>query len=197
MYTGWLLCPAMEPTESDSGPRRLLLYGLPALAVLALLVIILAVLDIGPLADDSLTESEFLAQGDQICLEAREEFAQRQQELPQTAKEAADLAESLLGISRQELEAIEELGAPDQLEGALDEYLAAREAGIALLREGMEAARDDDVRGYTQAQIELSEGQAERAELAEAVGFSECSRPLSAESAEDSPDPPKFDPSEE
>ncbi len=187
----------MEPTESDSGPRRLLLYGLPALAVLALLVIILAVLDTGPLAGDSLTESEFLAQGDQICLEAREEFAQRQQELPQTAKEAADLAESLLGISRQELEAIEELGAPDQLEGALDEYLAAREAGIALLREGMEAARDDDVRGYTQAQIELSEGQAERAELAEAVGFSECSRPLSAESAEDSPDPPKFDPSEE
>ncbi len=197
MYPGWLLCPAMEPTESDSGANRLLLYGLPTLAVLALVVIILLVLDTGPFANDSLSESEFLAQGDQICLEAREEFAQRQQELPQTAKEAADLAESLLGISRQELEAIEELGAPDQLQSALDEYLTAREAGIALLRVGMEAARNDNVRGYTKAQIELASGQGERSELAEAVGFSECSRPLSADSAGQSLDPPKFDPSEE
>jgi hypothetical protein len=167
----------MLPLDPDLR-HRLLVYGLPLIAIVVLVAVITIVVDVGPLSDERLTETEFLAQGDQICEEARAAFAERQQVPPRTANEAADLAESLLGISRQELEAIDELAEPDDLSGALDEYLAAREEGIATIRKGMEAARAGDAQGYADAQAEVAEGQARRAKLAQAVGFSECSKPL-------------------
>src|SRR5262249_2161623 len=121
-----------------------------------------------------------LAQGDQICSEARTEFIQRQQSPPRTPQEAADLANSLAGISQQELDAIRELSEPSEVQPALDEDLKAREDGIALLRQGADAAAKGDTAGYAKAQKQLAAGQAKRTKLAEAVGFTECSRPITA-----------------
>jgi hypothetical protein len=164
-------------------PRALLVAG----GVLFAAAVVLAALTIagtGPFASEEVEELDrqsFLAQGDEICRLAYAEFVELQQEEPQTASEAADLTANLVEISEQELEEIRALEAPESLEEPLERYLAAREEGIELLRQAQQAAEEGDAETYTDAHDELREGQLERTKLAEAVGFSECSNPLTSE----------------
>jgi hypothetical protein len=151
--------------------------GLAILAV-ALVVGIALLVDAGPFADEALTEDEFLAQGDEICAQAHEDFEGLQSEPPRTGAEATELTEELVAISRDELDAIAELNGPSSLDAALDRYLSAREAGIDLLRGGLDAAEAGDAFAYAKAQAEVAASQRERLKLAERVGFTECSRVL-------------------
>jgi hypothetical protein len=163
---------------------RLLLATAALLLVAGAAIAVLTLAGTGPLASEEVEELDrqsFLAQGDEICRLAHDEFAELQREPPRTASEAADLTANLVEISEQELDEIRSLGAPESLEEPLERYLAEREEGIELLREAQEAAEEDDPEAYADAQVELREGQLERTELAKAVGFSECSRPLTAE----------------
>jgi hypothetical protein len=130
---------------------------------------------------DELSEEELVAEGNEICLEAREAFAELQDAPPTTAREAADLTEQLLGIAEDELDQISALEPPSDLQDELDSYLAARERGIELLRDGLEAAESEDAAAYADAQAAIAAEQVERLELARAVGFTECSRPLGGE----------------
>src|SRR4051794_19860623 len=123
--------------------RRHLLFAGALVAIVGLVVLVMAIAGIGPFGG-SLTKEEFVAQGDEICRQARDEFIQRQQSPPRTSQEAADLANALAGISKQELDAIRELDEPDEVQPALDEYLKAREDGIALIEEGANAAAKGD-----------------------------------------------------
>jgi hypothetical protein len=168
--------PADEP--SSRPPHRLLIAA--ALAV-GTVIVVLAIFGSDIFGgDDTLTREEFLAEGDEICSEAHEEYAQQQQDPPQSASEAADLTANLIEISEEELESIRELGPPDELQEPLDRYLSARESGIEVMREGLEAAEAGDARAYARAQAEVTGEQVERTKLAEEVGFSECSRPPGA-----------------
>jgi hypothetical protein len=161
---------------------------LVAAGLLFAAAIVLAVLTLagtGPFASEEVEELDrqsFLARGDEICRLAHEEFAELQEEPPRTASEAEDLTANLVEIAEQELDEIGDLGVPESLEEPLASYLDAREEGIELLREGQQAAEDGDAAAYTDALEELRASQAERERLAEAVGFSECSRPLAADS---------------
>jgi hypothetical protein len=165
----------VEPDE----PRkraRLAIAAAGLVAVVAVVVAVASLLDLGPFADE-LSREELIAEGNEICAEAQAAFADLQADPPTTAREAADLTEQLIGISEDELEEIGDLDAPAELDDELDRYLDARERGIELLRDGLEAARDEDATAYAEAQASVAEDQVERLKLAREVGFTECSRP--------------------
>jgi hypothetical protein len=147
-----------------------------ALAVVAALFVAALVFDLGPFADDELSEAEFLARGDEICATAHDRFAKAQSKASgQTPRQAVALTDELIGIAEQELADIEELAPPQELGDDVERYLAARERGIATLREGRTAAERADIFEYESAQARMARGQAKRLELARAVGFSRCS----------------------
>ena len=151
---------------------------LGALGLLAAIVALAALLDVGPFGEDggsSLTKAEFIAAGDQACKRAHDQFAELQEEPPNSADGAVALTQNLVDISENELSQIRALDAPAEVQEALDGYLRAREQGIALLEQGLEAAQDRNARAYADAQAEIAASQVHRLELAQAVGFSECS----------------------
>jgi hypothetical protein len=170
----------MEPGDplAPTFPRRRRWgWAAAALGVIAVVVALFLLLD--PFADE-LPADEFLSRGDEICKEAHGAFKDLQGEAPSTAAEAAEMTGKLIDISEDEVDEIRDLDGPSDLEDALDTYLAAREDGIDLLRDGQEAADDQDAQAYAVAQAEVAHEQLGRLKLAQAVGFKECSRPLVA-----------------
>lgn len=159
------------------GDRRRLWIAFAALGVAALVVIAM-VADWGPLADEELSEAEFLARGDEICREAHEEFEDLQGRSPNTAPEAADLTGNLIETSEGELEGIRDLNTPASLAKPLSRYVDAREKGIDQLQKGLDAAEDRDAFAYADAQANVAAEQLHRLKLAKQVGFNECSRVL-------------------
>lgn len=149
-----------------------------ALGVLAAIVLIAVVANLGPFEDEdtaTLSKAEFLSEGDQVCQRAHDQFAELQPSPPITADKAAALQEELIQISEGELRQIRALDAPPEVEAALNRHLRAREQGIALLKAGLRAAENDDAFAYDAARQRLADGQVHRLELAQAVGFRECS----------------------
>jgi hypothetical protein len=130
---------------------------------------------------DELTEEEFLTQGDEICKEGRQQFAELQKDPPQSAAESAELTRQLIEITEAEIDDLRDLNAPAESQEALDRYLEAREAGLEILERGLQAAEDEDATAYAEAQAQIARSQVDRARLAERVGFEECSRPLSGD----------------
>jgi hypothetical protein len=150
-----------------------------SIAVLVgVLIALAALLDLGPFADEELSRADLIAQGDEICERAHEAFVELQDEQPQSARQAQDLMDRLVGIAEDEREEVAELDGPDDLDELVDQYLEARDEGIDALRAGRDAADDEDVDAYTEAKAEVSAAQDERRRLARRVGFRECSRPL-------------------
>jgi hypothetical protein len=148
------------------------------LGLLAVTVALAVALDVGPFEDDApetLTEAEFIARGDRICERAHDQFADLQTEVPNSAEGAVALTHNLVEISENELGEMRSLSAPPEAQEALDRYLEAREEGISLLEQGLEAAKERDAQAYAQAQAKIAAGQLRRLKLAQAVGFSECS----------------------
>jgi hypothetical protein len=152
--------------------RRWALGGGAILAVLIAAVALLAV------TGEELSRAEFVAQGDEICAEGRQAFEELQGEPSRTAAEAADLTRRLIEIAEGELDAIERLNHPSDLDEEVNRYRGAREAGIELLRDGLEAAEAGDSRAYQAAQAELAASQRPRRRMAREVGFRECSRSI-------------------
>ncbi|MDQ3758611.1 MAG: hypothetical protein M3331_01515, partial [Actinomycetota bacterium] len=84
-----------------------------------------------------------------------------------------------------------DLGAPESLEDGVAKYVEDREKGIAILEDGLAAARDDDANAYEEAQAELAAQQKERQDAAQKLGFKKCSEPLvSKEELEQQAQPP-------
>ena len=168
----------MRPEDGQStfpGPA-VALAG--ALGILAVVVALAALLDLGPFEDEdttSLGKAQFTARGDEICERAHDQFAELQRELPNSAEGAVTLTQNLVEISQNELSQIRALDEPPEVREALDRYLGAREEGIAVLERGVQAAQDRNQRAYAQAQAEIAASQVRRLKLAQAVGFSECS----------------------
>ena len=167
----------MSPARPRANPWTLVAAGL---LVVAVLVTVAALLDLGPFAEETLTERQFIARADEICGDAHDRFRAVQEEQPQTAIQAQAEAERLISTAEGELAGVEDLHEPDSLSGAVSRYLEARDKGIELLRRGLEAARDNDGDAYAQAQVELARGQLGRLRLAKQVGLSECSQPITS-----------------
>ena len=148
-------------------------------ALLGLLLALAALLDLGPFADDELTVEEFIAQGDQICGDAHDEFLDLQERTPRTPSDAAELTEALIEVAEEERGAIADLKEPESLSAQVERYLEARDRGIEILRDGVAAAEDADAEAYEALQAKLASTQREpRYAIAEEIGFEECSKPL-------------------
>lgn len=141
----------------------------------------------GPFGDDeedsteALDAKEFVQRGDEICRSAQQQVTELRREPPSTPRQSARFTEQLIGVFEQEVSELEVLEPPADRAAAFDRYLEAREEAIAFLEEGLAAAEREDAEGYAEAQADVAAGQVERAELAQQVGFSECSRPLTGE----------------
>ena len=168
--------------------RRRVGIGVVAAAVfLAAVVGVAALLDLGPFSDSSgsggepLTKDEFLTQGDAICTDAQRQYAEAEKDIPETtAQDAAQLTQRLVDISRSELAQIRALNGPASVRAELERYLKAREQGISLLERALSAAQDSNVQAYQQAKAQLFQTQPTRTQLANAVGFKECSQQFSS-----------------
>jgi hypothetical protein len=167
--------PADPLAPTHPRPNRLpwILAGLGAVVVMVALFLLL-----DPFGDEELSRAEFLAQGDEICTQAHEAFTDLQDQTPATAREAVDLTEQLINIAEDERDEIGDLNGPSDLDDKVDAYLSAREDGIELLHRGLDAAEDNDGQAYAASQAKVAAQQIERLQLALAVGFRECSRPL-------------------
>ncbi len=166
----------------DSPPRTNR-TGLAAgiIGALVLLAVLAIIFDLGPFADDDLSVAEFLAQGDDVCAQAHDEFLEIQDSTPRTAADAEEQVQALIEVAEEERDGLEGLNAPAELEDGLSDYLASRERGIRILQEGLGAARDDDAVAYETAQADLASEQAKRERIAQELGFNECSEPLVSE----------------
>lgn len=163
------------PESNRSNRAALLALALAALAGLTAAALIF---DLGPFADDDPPSGDYLASGDEICAEAQREFVDAQRTPPRTPADAAELTSDLADVAEQEIAELRELTVPAQLRTNAERYLAAREEGVALLREGVKAAEDEDPEAYEDLQAQLERTQPARHRLARKVGFTECSRPL-------------------
>jgi hypothetical protein len=163
---------------------RLRLAPSPRLAAFALALPLIATTLLAGCGGDggggTLTKAEFVTRGDEICKQAQEQFQQAQLSPPSTPQKAVALQEKLISVAEDQVTEIRALGAPTEVKPALNRYLNAREQGIALLKQGLKAAQSKDLRAYAAAQSELASGQVHRLQLAQAVGFSQCSRPASS-----------------
>jgi hypothetical protein len=172
----------MQPEDGQRGLRAPAVAALGALALLAVIVALAALFDLGPFGDDgagTLTKAEFIAKGDEICKRAHEQFAELQPGPPATPQRAVEQQEQLIQISESEVAQIRNLDRPPTVDAAaLRRYLRARERGIALLRKGLEAAKNEDAFAYEAAKQQVAADQLHRLKLAQAVGFSVCSRPV-------------------
>jgi len=126
---------------------------------------------------EELTKSEVVARGDAICKDAHDEFARLQQNPPTTSEGAATLTQRVIDITETELSQLRALNPPASVKAALESYLKALDKNVATLKQGLEAAQQNDATGYAQAQAKTVKEQVTRLQLAQAVGFKECSRP--------------------
>jgi hypothetical protein len=167
----------MPRAERRASPWVLAAAGL---LLIAALVGLAAVLNLGPFSAETLTERQFIARADAICQDAHDRYRAVQEDQPQTAIQAQTQAERLIAIAEEELAAVEDLNEPYSLSDSVSRYLHTRDQGIELLRRGLEAARDNDGVAYAHAQIDLARGQLERERLARRIGLNECSRPITS-----------------
>jgi hypothetical protein len=128
--------------------------------------------DSGPL-----DRAELISRGDELCREGQGRFAEIQATAPATSTEAVGQTEELIEVSERELDELEELEPPADLEAPYERYLEARRRALELLERGREAAERQDGRAYGRAQEESEDGEGERRRLARAVGFEACSQP--------------------
>ncbi|MBA2240804.1 MAG: hypothetical protein H0W09_06140 [Solirubrobacterales bacterium] len=134
-----------------------------------------------PPAPEPLSQSEFTAAADEICVAAREQTLAAVEDTPSTPEQNAALTADLIAISEQELSELVALRTPASLEQGFDRYLAARQEAIEVQGEALRAARAEDALGFAEAQAEVAGGQVERTRLAEEAGLEECSRPSAAD----------------
>jgi hypothetical protein len=186
-----------EAVEAPPGRRRPLLVG--GLLALAAAAVVAALLALGGGGDGSnidgavgdtaatgtkepkekpkpqtLTRPELTSQGDAICSESRSKF---QRYRNPAAEEAPDVAYArvLVGISSNAVEQFETLVPPQGLASAYDAYVVSQKEVMQWDRDALAAAEAEDAIAYAEAREARDQTEAERKQLAEAVGFQVCS----------------------
>jgi hypothetical protein len=107
-----------------------------------LLIGVLAVIAAGCGGEDSLSEEDFLAQFDEICLEVSDDIQAIGE--PATTEELAEQAGEAVDIASQGVEDLSELSPPEDLQDTVDELLEVLEQRVELFEDLQAAAEDDD-----------------------------------------------------
>jgi hypothetical protein len=124
---------------------------------------------------DQVSAAELDQKADQACREEQTKFEQIQSTPPANATEAADQTKELVAVAESASSAIDALEPPDALRTPLEIYLDARDRAIDQMKEGQDAAENQDSRAYGEAQAEVAKSAPERRKLADSLGFKVCS----------------------
>ncbi len=181
-----------EPAEASSGRRRLALAGVLAAAA-ATVVAAIALGGSGGGGDSgagtgttiepkpkfqsqALAASQLIAAGDAICAQSQETFKSLAPRFP-NGEEEPDPAysEELVGISTRAVAEFKALTPPAGLAKDYESYVKAQERVKKLDEQALRAAEKGHEKQYLDAREKRDEGQVERHELAQAIGFEVCS----------------------
>jgi hypothetical protein len=126
---------------------------------------------------EQLTATELVSRGDAICTEAQRRFTEIQDRAASNSVEVSEQTEELLDVATDEVNELRNLRPPDELKQAYDAYLQAASGVVDLLEQGRDAAEERDGEAFLEAREEANAERAERAKLAQAVGFKVCAQP--------------------
>jgi hypothetical protein len=126
---------------------------------------------------EPLTAQQLVAQGDEICKQGQQRFAEIQSQPPANASDAVDQTEQLIDSANEELDGLRDLNPPDELSDTYSQYLDAKQEALDLLEDGRDAADDQNAKLYGELQSKVAAAGPERLKLAREVGFKICSRP--------------------
>jgi hypothetical protein len=125
---------------------------------------------------DTLTRSELIAQGDAICTQSQDEYRTYRESFPNGEGEPDPAYSRLLvGISSKAVRGFNRLNPPPALKEPYRKYVSSREEVAKWDRDALRAAEAGDTAAYLAAREDRDGTEEERRELAEAVGFHECS----------------------
>jgi hypothetical protein len=129
---------------------------------------------------EEVSAEELVQQGDDVCGNVQERFAEIQAAPPASATEGAEQAGELLGVADDAQGELRDLEPPEKLRDRYDAYLDARGSVSDELERGKQAAEDQDGEAYGKAQEEAVGGAPERRKLARKLGFRVCSQSAGA-----------------
>lgn len=124
---------------------------------------------------EQVSAAELVQKGDQICRQEQTKFGQIQTHSPANASDAADQTKELVEVAESANSQLGKLQPPDELKARLDSYLSARDRAIDQMKEGEDAAENQDSSAYGAAQAAVVKSSPERRRLSRAVGFKVCS----------------------
>lgn len=120
--------------------------------------------------------ADLVSKGDEICRQGQERFNEIQAKPPANASDAVEQTKDLVEESEDELNELRDLEPPEEMREAYDRYLEARGRALEYFRRGEDAAEQQDAQAYAAAQVGVAKRAAERQTLAQAVGFTVCSK---------------------
>jgi hypothetical protein len=124
---------------------------------------------------NQVTAAELVQKADEICGMEQTKFSQIQAHPPANASVAADQTKELVRTAESADSQLGDLEPPDELRAPFESYLSARGRAIDQMKEGQDAAENQDSRAYGAAQAAVVRTATERRRLAGAVGLKVCS----------------------
>jgi hypothetical protein len=121
----------------------------------------------------TLTESELIKKGDEICVDSRARYKQVRDPV---FEEVPDVpySEKLVENSTAAVREFNELQPPPSLERAYRNFVASQEQVNQWDIDAMRAAKEENEIAYDEAREDRNQTEDDRKTLAEAVGFKEC-----------------------
>jgi hypothetical protein len=124
---------------------------------------------------EQVSAAELDQKADQACREEQTKFEQIQATPPANATEAADQTKELIQVAQTTSSTIDDLEPPDALRMPLEIYLDARDHAIDQMKNGQDAAENQDSKAYGEAQAAVAKSAPQRKTLAGSLGFKVCS----------------------
>ena len=124
--------------------------------------------------------AELVQKGDAICREEQSRFAEVQAHPPPNAKEAADQTKALASAADDANGKLGDLEPPGPLQARYSAYLDARQRATDQIKNGEDAANNQDSSAYGAAQSAVAQTAPQRRKLARALGFKVCSNAVAA-----------------
>jgi len=127
---------------------------------------------------NTLSEAKLIEKGDEICVESRETYKGyiHESRFPNGKDEAGiAFSELLVGISGPAVAQFRALKPPPSLEKEFETYVASQEEVAQWDKDALAAAKAGDLEAERAAREDNFNTEGKRQQLAEAVGFKECS----------------------
>ncbi len=126
-------------------------------------------------SEDAKGTKDFVEKADSICAGYNEKFAKTEE--VQTLEELAKQTAQVLDLYEEQLAQLRNIDPPSEVQDDFEEYLATLEERNETVRQAHEAAKEGDEQQVRAAFDKGQEEVAREQELAQKIGFKECSIP--------------------